>query len=516
MILKKCFIIITFCVLSYCSVHAQGLYRQTNPQQSCSSIPQETLKIDLSKTPDTWFPIPNSNSPQRAGSGWYPIKGEVYMDDETKIAGYIYHTIGQNGLLDKKIIVGNNPNLYDSTVSVMNRTPYTKGKDLIDTTYNYCKNPDGSYRLDMRRTYSYHYFDHFEADSFYYEYIYHFWDDANKQWKNFYREKIGYHDTLVQFFNRNSKYIGEQGNTWTYAGSTHDSITYNEQGFVDSLYRIVNLSLVLKIGFTHDEQGRYTHADSFIKQGDTWVKNAVYSNYTWKEWNGFMYGREISINGEMLSPYKRTKFDSYDNVSLQPPYLSSFYQKLWDINGTMTNVATTYRVKEEKKYPLGVWENIYNEYDDYVAWRNTGYSEPDENGKQEINFYSEMYWKYTYDEIYGMTETKLYQIVLTNGKMDTTFLDGIKYTEFAPYDVSITEQQEANQIAIYPNPGNNMITIGIDSDDFIFRLYDLTGKLILEQQNEKNISTEFLPSGMYLYRVFSEHRATASGKWVKY
>jgi len=517
---KKHFITFIFCVLSYCSVHAQGLYRQTNPQQSCSSILQEALKIDLSKTSDIRFSIPNGRLSQRANNGWYPVKGEIYMSDETEVAGYIYYTIGQSGLLDKRIIVGNTSNLYDSTVSVMNRTPYTQGKDLIDTVYNYMKKNDGSYTLDLRRIYSYHYFDHFEGDSLYCEIILHKWDDANKQWINFLRQKTGFYDTLVEFNDRISQYSYGAGNTWIVNHYFYDSITYDHYGFVDSLYMIRNsgngdMLPAFKIGFTNDEDGHYTQANFFRRENNQWIKGTVYSNIAWTEWNGFSYYSYTWIGEELFSPYnKRSKIQSY---YIEKEYENCFYQKWWDINGTKSNSDTLYRIIDGKLYPSEGIAHIYNEYGDYIKFCQFAYSNPDANGEQKLIFYSSWYHKYTYDEIYGMTEEKTYQIHLNDdGIIDTTFVDGIKYTEFAPYDVSITEQQEANQIAIYPNPGNNMITIGIASDDFTFRLYDLTGKLILEQKNEKNISTEFLPSGIYLYRVFSENRATALGKWVKY
>jgi len=140
MVLRK-YIIAIFCMLACCSVYAQELCQQTR------SIPQEALKIDLNKSSDVWRPILNNHSPQRANNGWYPVKGESYYLSETKIAGYISFEIGYDGLLDKRITIGNSSNFYDSTVAVMNRTPYTQGKDLIDTVYNYLKNPESLQQL---------------------------------------------------------------------------------------------------------------------------------------------------------------------------------------------------------------------------------------------------------------------------------------------------------------------------------------------------------------------------------
>ncbi|MDR2970756.1 MAG: T9SS type A sorting domain-containing protein [Bacteroidales bacterium] len=76
-------------------------------------------------------------------------------------------------------------------------------------------------------------------------------------------------------------------------------------------------------------------------------------------------------------------------------------------------------------------------------------------------------------------------------------------------------QELSNSIAVYPNPGNDMLTIDIAFNDFAFRMYDITGKLISERKNQKNISTQHLPPGIYLYRIFSDNQTMTSGKWVK-
>jgi hypothetical protein len=70
-------------------------------------------------------------------------------------------------------------------------------------------------------------------------------------------------------------------------------------------------------------------------------------------------------------------------------------------------------------------------------------------------------------------------------------------------------------VQVYPNPGNDKLTIAIAFGDFTFRMYDITGKLVLEQKNQKNITTKHLPSGLYLYRIFSNNQAITLGKWVR-
>jgi hypothetical protein len=141
-------------------------------------------------------------------------------------------------------------------VRVFNRTSYSFGKNLADTAYNYKKKTDGSYALDARHTHCYHYYDHFDGDSLYYEYLHQFWNNANKQWNNYYRSKRGFYDTNTEFLNRIAHYEGF-GNTWYLISSIHDSTSYNEKGFVDTLYQVYQnndgIYRDFKIGFTNDE-----------------------------------------------------------------------------------------------------------------------------------------------------------------------------------------------------------------------------------------------------------------------
>ncbi|MCF8233145.1 MAG: T9SS type A sorting domain-containing protein, partial [Bacteroidales bacterium] len=72
-----------------------------------------------------------------------------------------------------------------------------------------------------------------------------------------------------------------------------------------------------------------------------------------------------------------------------------------------------------------------------------------------------------------------------------------------------------NTILLYPNPGDNKIMIDTDSKKFTFKLYNPTGKKILQSSNQKTIDVSRLEAGMYFYRVISQGEIIGSGKWVK-
>jgi hypothetical protein len=70
-------------------------------------------------------------------------------------------------------------------------------------------------------------------------------------------------------------------------------------------------------------------------------------------------------------------------------------------------------------------------------------------------------------------------------------------------------------VSVFPNPGNNSFLIQTELTRFTLQLYDLQGQLLLTQQNQKEVDTEKLPSGCYIYRIIAENGAATSGKWVK-
>ncbi|MDR2085496.1 MAG: T9SS type A sorting domain-containing protein [Bacteroidales bacterium] len=522
MISKRNYFIIIL-VFSSIFLNAQVLFENASVRNKINySLPEERVKIDLSKSPGAALNLQLNKSNLKTNNGWYPKKGEIYFVSETEIAGYSYYEVSGDGLLDKKISVYDHPDFYDSTVIVMNRTQYSKGKDLYDTVYNYYKKPDGTYVSDKRTTYSYHYFDHFEGDSLFFEEITQYWDNTDKQWINYYKIKFGYHDTLVQFNNRTSIYTYGDNNTWKLYDYWYDSISYNNKGFVDSLYRIINNGITsnctYKVGFTNDEQGRYTHVRHYMKQGNIWTEVGVSYDVTWIEWNGFMFGDERAIGKELLSPYKRSKVNSYYRERTSTGG-KSFYKKLWDIDGTLSNSDGQYFLIDEQLYPADVFKNCYNKHGDFIEWINESYSEPDENGNQRLITFSTILDKYSFDETYGKTGCMQYLINLLNdGTIDTAFYYGEKYTEFAYFE-SIQEypQKTIQPLIIAPNPASGIVNISAQEEIIQLNIFSITGKLVNKQypvSNQVTFDVGILPKGIYNVQAIFESGNLQTGKLV--
>ncbi|MDR0969066.1 MAG: hypothetical protein LBM67_00830, partial [Lentimicrobiaceae bacterium] len=350
-----------------------------------SSLNWHAMRIDLNNPSDLPVYIPKSNPYKRGDGRWYPIKGEVYKTDETTPAGHIYHEINDEGFLDCEIIVAvPGGGLYDSTYSVLNRTPYTKGKDLIDTTYNYDKNPDGSYTPALKRVHSYHYLDHFEGDSCFYELILYQWNASTNQWDNWGREKFGYHNITTKFLNRHTAHSGS-GNNWFLTYSFYDSVSENSNNTVDTVYfirYIRNNAYTSKVAITYDNpEAGYTQRKVFANNNGQWVTDMFYYDIEWTEWNGFTYSSVIFLGPEPETPYKISKVKSY---KIQDPNndIDYYYEKWWDIGTTKDNTDTTYRFFDGVRYPVGTTTYRYNEYGDLIEWRSTSFTFPDANGNQ--------------------------------------------------------------------------------------------------------------------------------------
>ncbi len=113
--------------------------------------------------------------------------------------------------------------------------------------------------------------------------------------------------------------------------------------------------------------------------------------------------------------------------------------------------------------------------------------------------------------------------------LGTRYDHNTQYYEKAIYILKVNENGEltsvneptikVSEIIIYPNPGYDKLYIRTAlKENILFELYNITGKIILKQEINKNITTinvNFLPSGLYFYRFLNEHKIIESGKWVK-
>ena len=104
-------------------------------------------------------------------------------------------------------------------------------------------------------------------------------------------------------------------------------------------------------------------------------------------------------------------------------------------------------------------------------------------------------------------------------KVPKEAFDGIEEAHDAGFAVAVA----------YPNPGKNVLNIRTALQNAHVEIYDLTGKLVCNQEITENITSmnaESWPSGVYVWKVYVGGPSTGSGtavsgtlvetgKWVK-
>lgn len=79
--------------------------------------------------------------------------------------------------------------------------------------------------------------------------------------------------------------------------------------------------------------------------------------------------------------------------------------------------------------------------------------------------------------------------------------EGMCYT---PSNTSISELGQLD-LSVYPNPFDHQISMSMDGySDFTVTIYDVNGKLMIQEKNKKTINSESLPTGIYMLKVTIE------------
>ena len=82
----------------------------------------------------------------------------------------------------------------------------------------------------------------------------------------------------------------------------------------------------------------------------------------------------------------------------------------------------------------------------------------------------------------------------------------------------VDENDNFSETKTYPNPGKGVLNIRTALQNAHIEVYDLSGKLIHNQQITDNvapITTTSWPSGTYIWKVIANGKEAESGKWIK-
>ncbi|MEQ3661192.1 MAG: T9SS type A sorting domain-containing protein, partial [Flavobacterium sp.] len=89
---------------------------------------------------------------------------------------------------------------------------------------------------------------------------------------------------------------------------------------------------------------------------------------------------------------------------------------------------------------------------------------------------------------------------------------GVNVDDFVISGVLANESFELNNISVYPNPSNGLVTISYGTfEPTQIQVYDISGKLILTKENlnvsETNLDLSSASQGIYFIKVSSENQS---------
>lgn len=139
-----------------------------------------------------------------------------------------------------------------------------------------------------------------------------------------------------------------------------------------------------------------------------------------------------------------------------------------------------------------------------------------------------------HEEYYG--GDALYEVFFVKALPDggvivtgTTYNDSIQDHErdgfVMKFDSSLfvgTSDSRSNRmnptVEIYPNPGHDFLQITCNQMITDFKLFDITGKAVIDQTPESRTITKkvaILNCGMYFWKIVTAHHEIITGKWIK-
>ena len=173
----------------------------------------------------------------------------------------------------------------------------------------------------------------------------------------------------------------------------------------------------------------------------------------------------------------------------------------------------------------GAWSPEKGEWD---MTRRTSYAFSDDNQTYTVSFFMKSgdEWVWTayenqplfYDSYLQMHQRALrfhYFDPMFYSEQVSQFVFTMNYTNKPVYLSS--EENHAEGIGVYPNPGSNQINITTQLETAVVRFYDMNGRLVLAKPFNFGtvIGTESWPSGMYFWEIVANNQKVVCGKWVK-
>lgn len=392
------------------------------------------------------------------------------------------------GALNKKA----NPNpsaitemeYFNGTFDTAHRTVFTYNAngDILQETGFYYDYSTGNFELDSRELYTYNSSN--EAT----EYLIQSWDDSI--WVDQMRQTVKYtaqgdmEEVLVEV---------PSGSDWVLYYGIRINYTYdsnnNPTEAIIELNQTGSWTEIQKQLITYDSNNEPTEIITQIPAGSGWDNYSRMINMTWHKWGGtneqlFSYAETQDWDGSQWADAGR-QTNTYTNDDMPVSTLieewdGSTYVNSEHYNWTYDQYGNQeFYVEEEYEIAAGTWDTTYGERSEYT------YNSDNSIDTETLASYNSIGWETDSKNLYEYESTSGF----TKNRLNTT-------------------------LQAYPNPTTDVLNLKLEEQRFTVTITDLTGRTVLQAQNNRALDVSNLKKGIYLVHIAGE-KGNAAVKFVK-
>ena len=70
-------------------------------------------------------------------------------------------------------------------------------------------------------------------------------------------------------------------------------------------------------------------------------------------------------------------------------------------------------------------------------------------------------------------------------------------------------------MVIFPNPANDYVNLGLDGKGYSTTVVDMTGKVVMQSEDQQVLNTSKLKTGVYMVKVTTQSESTTKKLIIK-
>jgi hypothetical protein len=295
------------------------------------------------------------------------------------------------------------------------------------------------------------------------------------------------------------QYIGHlQLNHATQAPSSMDAVTiYDDKIKIKLPFTLLNFISPSDLSVFHDNRDTWGVTEEATSDGiavSVDYKGNVYSSqsrHTWQPWGV----EDVRLDSDLQEVFKTSYWVMKDNLSL--------------FNSDAIAVVDSFYV-EGPSFPVNINESegvLMNDFDLDGSTLLALLTEPPLHGS--VSLYNDGSFQYNPDK--GFNGYDSYQYCVFDGNSLSEQNQVVIKVSNNPAGIANLHKDDAS-IKIYPNPVSNMLYIDAEEDIQYAKLFNLSGQLVLEQNQQNSrvlMNVNTLASGEYILLLqFEDHAAS--------